>query len=348
MPIAAVPIIAIALVALVFAWALWNMFHPFIVQALSQVPVIGGYVVGAADSMLWRVWNAQAGWASSALYPLATLVWVPVHSMETLYNLLTDGLSKLHNQHAFTVYQRLPEAVNRAVNYTTALHQQAINYAEALHQQAVNYAQALHQQAVNYAEALHAQAINYAQALHQQAINYVEALHAQAITYAQALHAQATQYAEALHAQAITYAQALQAQALNYADQLYQRSLEYEQRLFGQSIDYTERTHAQENAYAQTLYQQAVTYAEAAAGAVAAQVIELEGRPCMRFCDPLGGLGQALQEIEDLAMVAVLVELAVDGIHDPRGTAQAVTGALGGLVQDAAADVRQLAGIGAR
>lgn len=83
----------------------------------------------------------------------------------------------------------------------------------------------------------------------------------------------------------------------------------------------------------------------AAAGVVAAELAQLMERDCIKFCNPLGGLGSILQDIEDTALIAALVALAAEGVRDPEGTAQGVDGLFGGLVGGVAGDIRAMAGV---
>lgn len=63
----------------------------------------------------------------------------------------------------------------------------------------------------------------------------------------------------------------------------------------------------------------AIAQTQAATTAVATAVRAIEQSPCQRFCDPLGDLGQLLQGLQDAGMLAIMLALVQEALHDPAG-----------------------------
>src|SRR5215469_8242393 len=97
--------------------------------------------------------------------------------------------------------------------------------------------------------------------------------------------------------------------------------------------------------YAQQLAAIVAAFAAARANANALAIQAIEDSPCQQVCQPLGQLGQAVQELQQLATVELLLQLAVQGVRDPQGAAREVSGLFGPLVASTAQDVRAQVGV---
>jgi hypothetical protein len=337
MPVVAVfAVVAVALGVLLLAYAA----QPFIralVGALSGLPLgIGSWVARSEISMLNGFFNAVNAWVGASVGAAADLVHVVTWYQWQLF----DKLAAI-DQATLTSLQRIvghtiPAAFNRAISFTIDSVRAAVHYTEALYNLAIGYSNARFQAAIAYTQAVGAQELAFAEARFAQAVAFAQALNAQALAFDQALFAQEIAYAQALHAQETRYAQALNASALGFAEDAFGKAIDYERQLYGQAIDYAGRIGAQDRDYARAIGAQAIGYAAAAAGAVAASVVALENQPCIRFCGPLGDLGQLLQGLEDMGLAALLLGLAGEAIHDPHGTQRTIDQLVGAPMREIA------------
>ena len=72
---------------------------------------------------------------------------------------------------------------------------------------------------------------------------------------------------------------------------------------------------------------------------IEAAITSIENSPCMKVCEPLGGIGQLLQGLEDAALLAVILGLIDECLHDPVTVQQVLRSTVVPIVTDAANSV---------
>lgn len=330
---AALDILIVALAAVILIWALRPLFRP-ILQALGSLPFVGAFIAGRLEVLLTQAVGAAAGWAGAATAPMAQLfhdlLWGWFRYRDSVWQ-ATEALMRASWR---IIAHHLPALEGRVVGYAQQLYNLAIAWTNELYSRAIGYAQQLYNLAVAWTNELYARAVAYAGQLYVQAVQFAQQVYAQAIAYAGQLYGQAVGFAQALYGQAIGFAQVLYQQAVGFAELLYRTSVGYADQLYRQGIGYTGQVGLQAERYADALYRLAVGYAAASSAAVLARVINLERSKCQKFCEPLGDLGNLIQQVEDAGLALGLLALSVEAFHDPRGTARAVDGLIGGTVRD--------------
>lgn len=144
--------------------------------------------------------------------------------------------------------------------------------------------------------------------------------------------------------QGIAYTQAVGTEALGYAYRLGQ-ALAADLGLAERQLEgYADQVGAAAAGYAATLTAGAIARADARAAAIEAEVTAIEDSPCQRFCNPLGDLGQALQELQDLGLVAAILALAAESARDAAGVGRGLASGLGPVARDLEASTRSLVG----
>jgi hypothetical protein len=79
----------------------------------------------------------------------------------------------------------------------------------------------------------------------------------------------------------------------------------------------------------------AEAYAQALVVPITAAISDIENAPCMKFCSPLGDLGQLLQGLEDAGLLALLLLLLQEARTNPAGVAIAIDDTIGAVGRDA-------------
>ncbi len=319
--------IVAALVAILLLIAYPQIVRPLIVAGLSQVPLVGGWLVRNADDVSMRAYAEAAKWALVAVSPFTDLL----RRFRVAWFLYTDKTTNAIVQLTLAAwglrYQVIPATVTQMTDYANQVYSWSVQFTTSVYARATAFAQALHDQETAFANQVYSWSVQFTTSVYARATAFAQALHDQAIGFAQALHSQAIQYARDLQAQETQYAQALHAQAIGFAEDAFGRSIEFEQKLYGDATRYAEGLAKVDREYAQRVGAGAIAFAAAAAGAVAVDLAELKGRDCIRYCNALGGLGRALQGLADLGAGAALMALAVEMLRNPKaayGEAEAV------------------------
>lgn len=84
---------------------------------------------------------------------------------------------------------------------------------------------------------------------------------------------------------------------------------------------------------------QAIARAAALAAPIAAAVTAIEDSPCMKYCSPLGDLGQLLQGLEDAGLLAIMLALIEEARQNPQEVQSILRSVFVPLVDDAATTV---------
>ena len=79
----------------------------------------------------------------------------------------------------------------------------------------------------------------------------------------------------------------------------------------------------------------AIARATAIAAPIAAAVTAIEDSPCMKVCDPLGDLGNLIQTLDDLGLMALVAALLEEATSDPVAVANVLRSDFVPLVHDA-------------
>ena len=315
MPALAVPVgidaLIVALLAAILIWASRPLWEP-ILRAMSQLPFVGAFIFGRLLVLADAAYAAGIDFARQAVAPLGQLVYnvawgfyfyrdASVHVAESGFNAV-NGI----------VRARLPQLEARLTDVIRLIFTQSLQYTQLLFTQSLQYTQLLVTQTQMLARLLFTQSLQYTQLLVTQT---------QMLARALALEQEA--FARALHDQAIRYTQAA-----------VEGALRLERELYGDLRRLLDAGLAAERAAAESLAAAALASALAALAAVGVRVLRLERSRCQQFCEPLGDLGEFLQGVEQAGLAALLVALAVEMAHDPRGTARTIDGLIGSEVRD--------------
>ena len=339
--IAAVGVLDVVVIGFVFLLLLLaarQLFGPVFEGALSQIPLVGGWISGNVNTLVVRLIVRAAAVGAQSLSPVADLIrrvraatgiytWDVIYALEDHFDVSWRIL-----------HLSLPAAVKGATDYAAQLYNQAANldflysqalyaYAKGLYDQAVTLEYHLFQTATDYAAQLYNAAANLAAIYYGLAVSEARRLFGLSVAYTDQQIRGTDSYVAALHDQAIRFTQDATASAERYAQQVGADAEGYARALQGQAIRYADQIGAQ-----------ATTYAQALALPIAAAVMAIERSPCQQFCNPLGELGQLLQGLEDLGLAALLIGLAEASVHDPQGTANEIRA----LVQPVSQELAQL------
>ena len=300
MVIAALPIIAVALVAILILLA-FTPLQRIIVALVSQLPVVGGWIVQNSVGAIDRAYAQVAGWAVHSIGPLVAVIFLPFFYLDH-FNKAAQG-SILQTMYALrrVVDNTIPRNLQVAKQFAWDVGQNAMHFAWDVGQQAEHFAWDVGQNVTHYAEALFGQAETYA----RQLVGDLETLVRQ-----------------------------LNAQALGFAEDAFGRAIDFEQRLYNDASRFAEREGVLARDWARTLFDQANAFTLATVAAVAIRVTAIERSKCQQFCSPLGDLGQLLQDVEDAALVALLLAMAGEMARDPRGAARSIDSLIGPQVRE--------------
>jgi|SRR5215469_8146867 len=288
---------------------------------------------------------ALVGWSEAAAHNLAQ-AWAgifinPRINIGTISAALGDTAAALRVLRVVTIPYYA--ALSEAYAFSQVGQEAAARLAgdNALFWTAYNWVQGLYQFTTQALAALGAtvelrfgQAVAYTQAVAQALLGELQqGLGAEAAAR-QAADAAGVAFTESVGAAAIAYTQQV-GQAL-------EGELRQEDALLRGLIDAGDVAAA---GYAQQLAAIVAAFAAARANANALAIQAIEDSPCQQVCQPLGQLGQAVQELQQLATVELLLQLAVQGVRDPQGAAREVSGLFGPLVASTAQDVRAQVGV---
>ena len=333
MVIAALPIIAVALVAILILLA-FTPLQRIIVALVSQLPVVGGWIVQNSVGAIDRAYAQVAGWAVHSIGPLVAVIFLPFFYLDH-FNKAAQG-SILQTMYALrrVVDNTIPRNLQVAKQFAWDVGQNAMHFAWDVGQQAEHFAWDVGQQAEHFAWDVGQNVTHYAEALFGQAERFAWDVGQNVSHYAEALFGQATTYARQLVGDLETLVRQLNAQALGFAEDAFGRAIDFEQRLYNDAIRFAEREGVLARDWARTLFDQANAFTLATVAAVAIRVTAIERSKCQQFCSPLGDLGQLLQDVEDAALVALLLAMAGEMARDPRGAARSIDSLIGPQVRE--------------
>lgn len=293
--------------------------------AFPRAPFTWGDLFNALGTALHRF----TGWLYNAIMPVVHALWAWMDSHRQLLEGLGVHVEAQHGLNVRITGTYIPGAVHHADAVGAAAVQQSADYADTLHSDSIAYTEATGKADQAYARALAQAEEAFALQLQQQSEAFALQLQRQALNYAQQLSAGDRALSEQLQAQALSYAQAVGLEAEQYARALLGQAENFIQAEVKTLEGYIESVQQADTDYTR----QAVGSATAplAAGLTIAQaaISELENSECMKFCNPLGGLGAALEAID----LAALLALVADAYRDPGGASKLVSELLGPVAQ---------------
>lgn len=307
----------------------WPLF--LIAQGVADVFVgtIRLVVTWAADGAR----NAASTMAAIFVNPYVVLlhaVWSVGDTAAALLNLRVVVIPFVAAQYAQTVFARVLQEVADRTEAVNALYWTAYNWVRGLY---------------DFTTAGLAAAAADARQLYAAAISHADQVGAAAVAYTQEVGAAVEAHADQGDAAAEAFAQAIGAEALAYTQQV-GAALTGDLELARRDLQgYTDAMGRATSAYAAALAAAVGAYAAARSDALAVAVQGIEDSPCQRFCAPLGGVGEWVQDLETAGLVAALVALAGESVHDPAGVAGGLIEAFSGPLRATADEVRQVAGV---
>lgn len=337
MAVAALPVLAaviLAALALLLIYGTVPMFRPLIEAGLGRLPLVGSWLISNANRVLLDAELQALRWASVGVGAFRDFI----DRIRVLSYLLTAALvlaledTTLRLVRIVTVH--IPASEKRTTDYAGQLYQRAVSFTEQQIRIANAYAAALALGAIQYAAQLARQTQDYARALANGVLAYARDRFSDAIRYTQQVGAADQAYTERSTRQTQEYARSIGADAIGYAARVGVEANRYTERVGAQAEDYARSLERIAIGYARDLNKEAVDYTTASVAVVAEAVTAIQRSPCMRYCSPLGDLGSLLQQVEDVGLAALILALAGEAFHDPRGTARSVEGAIGPEVRD--------------
>ena len=339
LPAAAVAVVGILLVAAAFAIAL------LVADMLGALPVIGGTVGPAARNAMLGAIGRTVVWTQQSAQAMASVIagpvvgiWTMIDALVTedwqivgaIYTLATYTLPNLRqwvwslvDANTRWLFAALAADVDWLKQYTYDTGQWILTWAQG--------ALAAERAYADYVKIALWDAIGA----------WVDIL----VKRMDAGDVEAGRYAEALAGRAIDYADSVGARDLRVIDQVGGELAARIDAEVGRAIDY-ERTVAGELlrdiAGAEA---RATAYAGALAVPIAAAVTAIEQSPCMRYCSPLGELGQMLQGLQEAGLLAAILALAGESARDAQGTGRELASVLGPLTRDLAVSARDTVGV---
>ena len=343
--VAALDEIAIAIACLILAWAIYTLFRPLLLGALAQIPGIGSLVARTTDALLFGIWRSATPIVEAGIRPLTVLLdrsWFAVFHFRTWSLFAHDGAM-------FALYRlrdvTIPAARDVAIAFAQARWADGVIYTQTLYWQAINYATAQGQAAIAFAQARWADGVVYTQTLYWQSINFAVGVEQRAADFARILQGQAIQHTDAAVANAEDYARALADDGIHFTQQAVGVAEDFARQIGADAEGYARALNDLTQGYARDLVGAEAAAAAVAIAGVATAVRAIEDSPCQKFCNPLGDLGNLLQQVEDLGLAALMLALAAEMAHDPRGTARAIDGLVGDEVRGIIGTLRQESGL---
>ena len=322
--------------ALLFSLTLMLVMLDFLYQASYPIHgvkplVVTGPTWGDIIKAVERPLQAARGWLDGGLWTVIRAVWSWEDSHQQFLNAIGVHIESTHQALGSITYGRIPAARAAAHQESQQVYHDSLDYAASGDQAVTRHADKVGQDANAYTRQVGA-------AVDAHAVQ----LTAGAETYSRQLSAQDQAFTQAVGKAAQLYAQQLAAQGLQYTDQVAGQLQQFTRAVGQAATDYTdgvartlegviESGRAADQAWAGNAITSQVGPLAAGLAVTQAAVQELENSDCMKFCNPLGNLGAALDAID----LALLLALGAEAFRDPGGLAKSLDGILSPLVADA-------------
>ena len=315
--IAAIGVLDVVVIGFVFLLVLLaarQLFGPLLDSALSQVPVVGGWISSNVTSLQVRIIVRAAALGAQALSPVADLIRrvraaTGIYTWDVIY-----ALEDHFNASWRILHLSIPAAAQGAYGYAAQLYNQAANLAALYYIAGRQWTDARVQIAIDYAAQLYNQAANLAALYYIAGRQYTDARIAEDVAYTGRVE---RDLVSLVNTWGNTLARTDAAAIAQVEDWV--RGIE------AGIEDWVARGLTESEAYARSLAD--VQSGALAAGLSSVQVQALtaigalESKPCMKFCGPLGEMGKLAQGIENQGGGLFLIAGLVAALCDPQDTA---------------------------
>lgn len=282
-------------------------------------------------------------WTQASADGLASVIQAPWQAIWTVQREALVATAKVADAVWRVRYQALPAVEAQLVAYVQSLAGEIIQYAAGLVAQAEARADAEVASVARYAGELVAGAEARADAEIVDVEHFVESTAATVTAYAGQLAVDVERAAEAGDQVVADYASALAGDVLAEAVRLVAGAEALAESIGIASQDFTREAVGAAEAEAGAAIAVAAAAATAAIAGVAVRVSEIEDSPCQRACSPLGDIGQLVQGLEDAGLLAILLGVVAEALHDPKTLATELQDA---TVVPARAAMAALSGLG--
>lgn len=343
--VAALPVIIVAIVAMIILWGLAMLLRATFQSLANHVPVIGGTISRSIGAMIDNAIQlgsiaARAVVADAVGFILSPVYWIERHIV-TVINFLTSLVDAIR----YITTRLIPDEVAALETDIAATYHDATAYARALAQQiettlAADVAQLAGQIAAAesalaaYAQALTAGAEAYTAAAIDAETHFVLGTAASlAAEITQAAGAESA-YARALYTDAITYTQTLvtTAEAGLAAD-------------ISGTLEWTRTQVTALDAAIAAMGAGVIALTADAVATIESDIDSLKTECTDNLCSGLSDLATLFNGLQGELGLAALFALAAEFAADPHRAAADVRATLGPLAADAAGAVRTLIGL---
>ena len=344
----ALPAVAIALVGLLIAFAFFPLVRPPLNAIVSAVPLIGGTLANAMDGAIWWAYSQSINVAAAAIRGAGEIFSVPT----MMQHWLTDNVGAAAASAAMAAWRishiTIPLIVSQLTSLAYWARDAAIAVALQVEHDVAGLAWTLYGMAIAHADQWGINLEGLAWTLHSMAIAHADEWGINLEGLIWAVHGLEVQYVDGAIAAVVARQDVLYADAIGYADKMAQEAERYAEGIDAQTRQWAAGELGAVERYAEGLNAATLAQALAASGAVARELAQLEERDCIKFCNPLGGLGSLLQDLEDAGMLALLLALLGETVNDPAAVLGDVSSVVAPIVQEIGQGVSELAGIGSR
>lgn len=344
----ALPAVAIALLGLLIAFAFFPMVRAPLYAVVNAVPLIGGVLAAAMDSAIWWAYSQSINVAAGAIRGAGEIFSVPT----MMQHWLTDNVGAAAASAAMAAWRishiTIPLIVSQLTSLAYWARDAAIQFAAQVEHDVVGLIWDRFNASIQFAAQVEHDVAGLAWDLYYQATAFAAQVEHDVVGLVwnryQAVEADLGAEAAAitgLVAQVDTNLQGLIWDRWRAAEADAGAALGATEAELGRAID-----GARAEARAEAGAAQAAGIA--AAGVVAAELSRLMERDCIKFCNPVGGLGSILQDLEDIGLEALLLGLIAEAVSDPQAVLADVSSVVAPIVEDIGQGVTELAGIGSR
>lgn len=343
--VAALPEIVIALAALLLVMAFYFLFRPILVGMSRHIPIIGGPLSAAIDTILTDSYQAAMMWSSAAVRGIEGFVLSPVYWFEHIVADFLDMLYGLGQAIYFVVIHTIPNAINAALGLVRSEIDNAIVYLESMFMAWIASVQA---EIVGVEHALAADISSVEQfsvTLFNDAEHYTtEAITAETQLIGQVESALTTEIGQVYNA-AISFTETAVTDLTSYIGQV-ETALSTEIAAGLTGIESWAGSEIQTLiGYIDAVQTQTIALTLGAVAVVEEDLGKLESECTDNLCSGLTDLANILNGLAGDLGLAALFALGAEFASDPVGTAHAVDDALTPIVAGASSAVRALIGI---
>jgi len=343
--VAALPVIIVAIVAMIVLWGLALLFKSLLQSMANHIPVIGGPIARSIGALIDTAVTLGADAARAVVADAVGFILAPVYWIERHITSVINFFTNLVDAIRYITGTLIPGEVAALEKQITTAYNDAVHYAQALGNAILvdlaHDVAALQQEITAAETALE----HYAQALVASAEAYTAAAIAAETSFVQAtaagLQSEITQVAAA----EASYAQTLYTDATGYAQSLVTQAETTLAADLTDVIDYVNAADVTLAAAITAMGTQVIALTLDAVATVESDLSDLKTECTDNLCSGLSDLASLFNDLQgDLGLAALFV-LAAEFASDPRKAAADVQSTLGTVAQDAAGAVRDLIGL---